>query len=159
MNHQIPSDDELRAKAREILSVDHTAADEPKLLATFKALHVLWQTQDDGAALEEKAVSPGPQPDYSLPNFTGDVDMFAAYGQEIDAMDFTTDFGTGVAAAAGASKTPRDEEAGGEEFSAQMEFQKIMGMSGTSSPLRRKASERMARHAGFANPVGKGGRR
>ena len=109
MNRQIPTDDELRAKGREILDVDHTAADEPNLLATFKAMHVLWRTQDDDAAQEDKSVSPSLQQDYSLPNFTDDVNMFAAYGQEIDAMDLTTDFGAGFA---GALETQGDGEGG-----------------------------------------------
>ncbi|KAL6880762.1 hypothetical protein J3F83DRAFT_719736 [Trichoderma novae-zelandiae] len=41
----VPSDDDLRAKAREILGMESTAADDPNLLDAFKAMHVLWHTQ------------------------------------------------------------------------------------------------------------------
>ncbi|TFB05349.1 Homeobox protein 4 [Trichoderma ghanense] len=44
----VPSDDDLRSKAREILGVESTAADDPKLLEAFKAMHALWNTQVNG---------------------------------------------------------------------------------------------------------------
>jgi hypothetical protein len=162
MNRQIPTDDELRAKACEILGVEHTAADEPKLLARFKAMHVLWRTQRDSDGEDEK-ITPGQQPDYSLPNFTGDVNMFAAFDQQLDTMDLSTDFSAGLTGPAGGSG--HREGASGDEafemekdFNAQMEFEKIMGLNrATSSSLRRKASEQLAEASGFAKPVGKGG--
>lgn len=141
MNRRIPSDDDLRAKGREILGVEHTAADDPKLLERFKALHVLWNTQSNSA---EKII-PGQQDDYSLPNFTNDVDMFAAYDQNLDSMDLSTDFSAGLGALSGGNE-------GG--LTAQMEFENILGGSGaTSSPLRRRASEKLAESWGFSNPL------
>ncbi|KAL7912478.1 hypothetical protein GGI35DRAFT_252891 [Trichoderma velutinum] len=43
----VPSDEDLRARARTILGVERTAADDPKLLETFKAMHVLWHTTNN----------------------------------------------------------------------------------------------------------------
>ena len=161
MNRMIPTDDDLRARAREILGVDHTAADEPKLLASFKAMHVLWRSQRDGDAAgfgsTERVVSPGQQPDFSLPNFTDDVSMFAAFDQQLDTMDLGAEFATGLGESSGSSKQEEVHETGGFE-DAQMEFASIMGTHGaTSSDLRRKASLRLAEASGFAKPVGNGG--
>ncbi|KAI5457048.1 hypothetical protein BGZ63DRAFT_495245 [Mariannaea sp. PMI_226] len=40
-----PTDDDLRAKAQEILGTSKTAADDSTLLEKFKATHVLWNSQ------------------------------------------------------------------------------------------------------------------
>ncbi|KAL7917700.1 hypothetical protein ACQKWADRAFT_306126 [Trichoderma austrokoningii] len=45
MGLTIPTDDDLRTKAREILGVNRTAADDPHLLQTFKSMHTLWRKQ------------------------------------------------------------------------------------------------------------------
>jgi hypothetical protein len=160
MSRVIPTDDDLRARAREILGIDHTAADEPKLLASFKAMHVLWQSQVKGGAAgigSAEQILPGQQPDFSLPNFTDDVNMFAAFDQQLDTMDLGAEFATGVGASSSPGKQQEVHETGGFE-DAQMEFASIMGTHGaTSSELRRKASERLAEASGFAKPVGKGG--
>jgi hypothetical protein len=155
-NHMIPTDDDLRARACQILGVDHTAADEPKLLERFKAMHVLWQ-QDSGADASDYLgnmgqIAPGQLPDYSLPNFTGDVNMYAAFGQHMDSMDFSTDFSAGMIAPCGQAQ----KEMASEMDDALFEFEGIVGMTGgTSSALRRKASNKLAEASGFANPIGK----
>lgn len=150
MNRQIPTDDQLRARAREILGVEHTAADEPKLLQRFKAMHVLWQSEggsSERAGTSEK-ITPGPQPDFSLPNFTGDVSMLAAFDQQLDTMDLNTDFSSGFVA-------PTDFSQQVEADDAQFEFESIVGLSGaTSSALRRKASHQLAQASGFTKPAG-----
>lgn len=157
-NHIIPTDDDLRARAREILGVDNTAADEPKLLERFKAMHVLWQ-QDSGADISDAAgnieqISPGQLPDFSLPNFTGDVNMYAAFDLQMDSMDLSTDFSAGMVTPSGQA----EKDMASEMDDALFEFEGIVGMTGgTSSALRRKASNRLAQASGFANPVGKGG--
>jgi len=81
-NGVIPTDDELRAKAREILGIEKTAADEPNLLEKFKAMHGFGQGAEAG----------GPLMDYSLPNFTGDVSMLSGFDLDIGAMDLSTEF-------------------------------------------------------------------
>jgi hypothetical protein len=55
-----PTDDDLRSKAREILGTDHTAADDPKLLKNFKAMHLLWRSQgtDNDKVIPSQAGSP-----------------------------------------------------------------------------------------------------
>lgn len=150
----IPTDDELRARAREILHVEKTAADEPELLEKFKALH--------GISLSNLQTSPaGPLLDYSLPNFTTDVEMLANFDLELGAMDLTTDFSTGVVANNPGLDSLVDP------------FQSVGGVGGigngtgdtvgqlkgyadsyrvsaaTASPLRRRASVRLARDSGL----------
>jgi hypothetical protein len=89
----VPSDDALRAKAREILGMERTSADEVELLEKFKALHGISST------IIQPSVSE------SVPTF--DDAMLAELNR--------------VGAA-------------------------------TASPLRRRASEKMAAQAGFTVP-------
>jgi hypothetical protein len=151
---RIPSDDDLRNRASEILGVKRTAADDPKLLARFKAMHVLWQTSGESS----EPITPGPQADFRLPNFATDVDMLAAFNQELG----PTDLATACWADRGDSSydyvMSAEEKGMMVDSEAQMEFNKIMGASAaTSSPLRRKASQQHAANMGFTKPVGKGG--
>jgi hypothetical protein len=130
-NRHIPSDDELRAKARDILGVDHTAAEDPKLLESFKAMHALWRPRADG---EEAGITSGPQPDYSLPNFTREVDMFAAFDQHMDPTDLSTDFSAGLGGSV--DRSASGEGSGMGDLDAQMEFEKLMCASSVkASPL------------------------
>lgn len=48
-NLDYPSDERLRLKAREILGMDVTAADNPKLLETFKAKHGMWFSNENAS--------------------------------------------------------------------------------------------------------------
>jgi 5'(3')-deoxyribonucleotidase len=43
---RIPTDEDFRSKACEILDADYTPADDPKLLESFKAMHSLWRSQE-----------------------------------------------------------------------------------------------------------------
>ncbi|UKZ54449.1 hypothetical protein TrVGV298_008257 [Trichoderma virens] len=74
----VPSDDDLRAKAREILGVERTAADDPKLLETFKATHVLW-------AATNNEIIPGGQLNNSTLDFMDSVNEMAS-------LDLTAEF-------------------------------------------------------------------
>lgn len=69
-----PSDEELQAKAREILGVEETSAEDPILLAKFKAMHGVEPTPDVGELM--------------VP-FTIDDDMLAQFDSELGAMDFS----------------------------------------------------------------------
>lgn len=101
-NGVVPSDEELRAKAREILGVGETAADDVQLLEKFKSLHGiggsprnlldLSPTSNNNSGLDMEGVA-GPMPDFTLPNFTNDVDMLASFDMELGAMDLSP-FGT-----------------------------------------------------------------
>jgi hypothetical protein len=99
-NGVVPSDEQLRAKAREILHVDHTAADEAELLEKFKALHGIslsnFSPDTNTTPATTTTATGGPLLDYSLPNFTADVEMLANFDLELGAMDFSTEFSTGV---------------------------------------------------------------
>jgi hypothetical protein len=75
----LPTDDELRAKAREVLGVEHTAADDVQLLEKFKALQGI-STQNPT----------GPVEDYTLPNFTNDVNMLNAFDENLGTMDISS---------------------------------------------------------------------
>lgn len=68
-----PSDEALRAKAREILGVDQTAADDVQLLEKFKAMH----------GITGNATQPGD----SIP--TLDDQMLAEFDQELGNMDLS----------------------------------------------------------------------
>ncbi|KAG0649171.1 TGF-beta-induced transcription factor 2 [Hyphodiscus hymeniophilus] len=104
----VPTDAALRAKGREILGVQETAADESQLLEKFKVLYGIGSptnllevspskpNSNSGSLASASAVA-GPLPDFSLPNFTNDVDMLANFDMELGAMDFTTPFGAGTA--------------------------------------------------------------
>ncbi|PON22127.1 hypothetical protein TGAM01_v209001 [Trichoderma gamsii] len=72
MGLSIPTDDDLRAKAREILGVDRTAADDPKLLQTFKSMHTLWRKQTNG---ESNYLPPDVHLDNGATEFMNGVDM------------------------------------------------------------------------------------
>ncbi|KAL7929208.1 hypothetical protein V8C35DRAFT_200658 [Trichoderma chlorosporum] len=81
----VPSDDDLRSKAREILHVEHTAADDPKLLEAFKAMHVLWHTTNP------EFVSGG-HPENSTLNFLDDVNGLASNVEQMSALDLTAEY-------------------------------------------------------------------
>jgi hypothetical protein len=89
----IPTDEALRAKAREILSVNETAADDVLLLEKFKSLHNIPTSRSN---IPSPNLATEPIADYSLPNFTEDVSMLAGLDMELGAMDLTTDFGKGT---------------------------------------------------------------
>ncbi|KAM0262793.1 hypothetical protein ACHAQJ_001587 [Trichoderma viride] len=74
----IPTDDDLRTKAREILGVERTAADDPKLLESFKAMHMFWRAQIDN----DNGLTLGSRADNSTAEFTADgVNMLVSNAQ------------------------------------------------------------------------------
>ncbi|KAG9241980.1 hypothetical protein BJ878DRAFT_536178 [Calycina marina] len=77
----IPSDEDLRAESRQVLGVvDKTAADGNELLSKFKASH--------GILAPMSVDRSGPIPNFDLPIFTSsEVDMLAAFSQELSTMD------------------------------------------------------------------------
>ena len=76
----LPTDDQLRAKAREVLGVPKTAADDTELLEKFKALH----------GMSTQIPTSGPLENFPLPNFNDEVDMLTVFDQELSAMDFSS---------------------------------------------------------------------
>jgi len=68
----LPTDEQLRAKAREILGVEKTAADDDQLLEKLKAMHSI-----------PSVFSVGPIENFDLPNFTNEVSMLASFDQEL----------------------------------------------------------------------------
>ncbi|KAL5091606.1 hypothetical protein Trisim1_002824 [Trichoderma cf. simile WF8] len=86
-NLYVPSDDDLRAKAREILGVERTAADDPKLLETFKAMHVLWHTTNNDFI-------PDGHPNSNTLDFMDSVDVLASDPEQLNAFDLNAEFST-----------------------------------------------------------------
>jgi hypothetical protein len=80
---RIPTDDDLRSKARKILGSEHTAAGDTKLLESFKAMHMPRSTQGTD---NNNNITLGQQSDCSLQSLIGDMNMFAAYDQQMDAV-------------------------------------------------------------------------
>jgi hypothetical protein len=143
----VPPDEQLRARAREILKVENTAADEPELLEKFKALHGI--SLSNLAPLITSGGSGGPLLDYSLPNFTADVEMLANFDLDLGAIDLTTDFSTGVSnAGVDTLVDPLDTLDRVPPLKDYSDSHRVMGA--TASPLRRRASVRLARDAGLA---------
>jgi len=83
-----PTDDQLRARAREVLGVDKTAADDTLLLEKFKALH--------GMPNQIFANANGQLEDFRLPDFNEEASMLAVFDQELNSMDLSS-FSTGGA--------------------------------------------------------------
>ena len=181
----VPSDVSLRAKAKEILGVQETAADDAQLLEKFKSLYgistspsSLLDLSPASAQLTPNYTSDtttGPMQDYRLPNFTNDVSMLAQFDLEMGAMDLTTDFGTGLSevlpADLGIGMDGFDnEEMSGMDTVGELNGTSSQGMdsaamqdyaelyrvhAATASPLRRRASEKLAQKAGSAShPTG-----
>jgi hypothetical protein len=69
-----PTDEDLKTKAREILGVAHTSAEDPELLAKFKAMHGVPSTT---------------QPGDNLPIFEIDDQLLADFDTELSNMDLT----------------------------------------------------------------------
>jgi len=140
----VPSDEQLRAKGREILGVEKTAADDVELLEKFKSLH--------GISNPSTTMTEGTLPDYSLPNFTDDVSMLAEFDLELGAMDLSTDFSTGVIDPnLNTSLDPTTQDSLGElrDYSDAYRVS-----AATASPLRRRASEKLARGVGGGPALG-----
>jgi hypothetical protein len=107
----VPTDEQLRAKARSILGVERTAADDGELLEKFKALHALSSSHNGtagksgpldlnagegrwaaggAASMQDNGMSgsgPGPLSTFNLPNFSNEVNM-------LDINNFDLELGT-----------------------------------------------------------------
>jgi len=146
----VPSDEELRAKARGILGVDTTAADDGALLEKFKDMHGL-----------SSNISPSSQ-------FAqiSEEQILAEFDAELDTMDLSPDGLTGLPLAGTDGMVGSEGIAGGEitpGILQEQETTRAMGIAreyaevyrvsaATASPLRRKATERMAERNGFSAP-------
>jgi Tc5 transposase DNA-binding domain len=139
-----PSDEDLRAKAREILGVERTPADEAELLEKFKAMH----------GLSSLTTQPGASD--SIPTF--DDALLAEFDQELGIGDMDLSglempaeisplrtFGSLNTATQ--TKSPLETEEVLHDFA---ELHRVN--AATASPLRRRASEKMAARAGFSLP-------
>lgn len=84
----VPTDDDLRTKAREILGMEHTAADNPKLLDTFKGMHVLWHTH----ANDSNELIPGGHPDSNPVDYINGVNELVSDVEQMSTMDPTAEF-------------------------------------------------------------------
>jgi hypothetical protein len=140
----VPSDEALRTRAREILGVDRTPADEVELLEKFKAMH----------GISQSATQPGATD--SIPTF--DDAMLAEFDQELGIGDMDLS-GLEIPAEisslksfssphpATQTKSPLETEEVLHDFA---ELHRVN--AATASPLRRRASEKMAAQAGFSMP-------
>jgi hypothetical protein len=141
-----PSDDALRARAREILGVERTSADETELLEKFKAIHGF-------SSLPTPPGGADPMPtfdDAMLAEFDhelgiGDMDLS---GLEMSA-ETSPLRSLGSLHSATQTKSPLET---GEVLHDFADVHRVNGA--TASPLRRRASEKVAAQAGFSVPRG-----
>jgi len=175
----LPSDDELKAKSREILGMEKTAADDVELLMKFKALHDI--TPDCIGHIGDQ-----------LPLALIDDSLLAEFDHELSGMDLSTMDFTESGLASGAhsnsnsgssgespeflmphtqsqSQSPSQPQAHPQahpqvQTSTQMPRSKGDGPAidyaelyrvhaATASPLRRRASAKMAARSGFGVPA------
>jgi len=154
-NGRLPSDDWLRAKAREILGVEQTAADEVALLKKFKSLHGIGENDNISASasahnlpLPGSGSGSGSGSGYSLPDFSDDA-MLAEFDLELGTMDLSSDFSTaGLHPSLETLIDPMmqvDMHHTGTQSYA--DFHRVH--AATASPLQRRASERLASNSGL----------
>jgi len=191
-----PSDDELRAKARAILGMDQTAADDVELLRKFKALHGI------------TSASIGHLGDSMPLALMNDDSFLAEFDHELQGMDLSTVDFSGSNSHSNSNSNSGSSGSGSPEFflpQAQTQSQPISNLSSqlqsqsqshspssahpqshtqptihqptprsksdgpaidyaelyrvhaaTASPLRRRASAKMAARSGFALGSGSG---
>lgn len=143
----IPTDDMIRAEARNILKLDSTSADCPDLLEKFKAMHGLSVSPKDMQLTDEA--------------------LLAEFDKELERVNFketgvlppsslgiggaaSTDVPTGSISPSSIATTSSSSP-----DKMQQDFADLYHVPGaTSSALRRKASETLAAQHGFANPSG-----
>ena len=139
-----PSDEALRAKAREILGVERTPADEVELLEKFKAMHGISSLANQSGSSD------------SIPTF--DDALLAEFDQELgigdmdlSGLEMPTEISPlmsfGSLNSARQTKSPLET---GEVLHDFAELHRVN--AATASPLRRRASEKMAAQAGFSLP-------
>jgi hypothetical protein len=164
---RFPSDDDLRAKAREILGLQETSADNQELLNKFKAMHGV---QSPFADIEESIPRP----------LSTDEQILAEFDQELKNIDFSSlsssleMMGNGSAhgpVSNSSTSPPRlsllsqglASSSGSGSGSARHGMSKGPGMApdyaemarvhaATASPLRRRASAKSTARAGIKMP-------
>lgn len=141
----VPTDEIIRAKAREILGMNKTSADDLDLLEKFKAFHGL-----------SNGITPLTDDHYPII----DDAMAAEFDKEIENIDlndptiFPMTTGTN-----GISMTAPFHEMSTFDTimfdqQPQPDYADLHRLSAaTSSPLRRRASEKLAQQAGYINPI------
>ncbi|KAG4435299.1 hypothetical protein IFR05_009225 [Cadophora sp. M221] len=166
----LPSDDELRAKARSVIGMEKTAADDVELLMKFKALHGI--TADCIGHLGDQ-----------IPMPLIDDSLLAEFDHELSGMDLSTmDFtvsgsgsGSGSGSNSGSSgsspeffmqQTQGQSQSPSQQTQTQTQISRSKGdgpaidyaelyrvHAATASPLRRRASAKMAARSGFGVPA------
>jgi hypothetical protein len=164
----VPSDAALKAKAKDILGLETTAADDAELLKKFKSLHGIPSTSPSNSSSNTNT-TPTVQLEQELASI--DSAMLADFDQELGNMDLSglELLGTGVdhmdllidpqlpltnsnAQASGSSEGAQGKglmkEGVARDYAEMYRVQ-----AATASPLRRKASEKMAEARGFRLPT------
>jgi hypothetical protein len=143
-----PSDDELKAQARVILGVDTTAAEDQPLLEKFKAMHGLTSSSSPLSNATPAA---------QLSDLN-EEQILAEFDAELNTMDLSPDsLGemVGVEGIVGGEITPSvlQTEDTRQAMGIAREYAEMYRVSAaTASPLRRRATERMAKRNGFSAP-------
>ncbi len=141
----VPSDDALRAKAREILGMERTSADEVELLKKFKAMHGIPSITTQSSVSE------------SVPTF--DDVMLVEIDQELgisdmdlSGLEMPIDRILPLMSFDSMHAAPQKKFSleAGEFLHDFTELQRVE--TATASLLRRRASEKMAGQAGFTVP-------
>jgi hypothetical protein len=139
-----PSDDTLRAKAREILGVEQTAADDVQLLEKFKALHGITTSTshlgDSITAFDDQMLA---EFDHELGNM--DLSGLEMPTSSVSPLEMIETQFPALNSPTSQTKSSLESEGVVHDFA---EFHRVN--AATASPLRRRASEKMAAQAGFS---------
>jgi hypothetical protein len=145
----VPSDEALKALAREILGVQETAADDAHLLEKFKAMHGIASaggTVDGAIGGPSTSILPSinialdPSHSLQLPEF--DDSMLAEFDQELGDMDLST------SSEPFTDSLMANSQVENEFMQNYTDLYKVS--AATASPLRRTTSEKLAKQSGFA---------
>jgi len=158
----VPSDGALKAKAKEILGLETTAADDAELFEKFKSLHGLPSSSPSSsnsnttptAQLEQELASIDSAMLADFDQELGNMDLSGLElpGTDVDHMDLSMD----------PQPTPTNSNAQASEVKGKGTMKEGLAadyaemyrvQAATASPLRRKASERMAEARGFRLPT------
>lgn len=158
-----PSDDMLRARAREIMKMDYTSADDSNLLERFKALHgrgsmVQSQIQDSYPIMDEMLLAEFDK-ELERVNFkeTGTFPP-SALGLPDDSL-MVPSAGSSFPTTPAAEMNAESNVSAGEDgldagIWMNQDYADLYRVhAATSSPLRRRASRALAAQNGFATPT------
>jgi hypothetical protein len=162
----VPSDEALKAKAKEILGLETTAADDAELLEKFKSLHGIPSSSPSSsntntiptAQLEQELASIDSAMLADFDQELGNMDLSGLElpGTGVDHMDLLMDpqppLTNSKAQASGSSEGVQGKGLMKEGVAPDyVEMYRVQ--AATASPLRRKASEKMAEARGFRLPT------